>query len=95
MKKVLPIIVVLFVLFTNTSSVSAYGGGNGFPPGYYNNPHHKNKLVCGIVKKQLPFNKEIYVPSCKVVKVAVAGAGDKSIEERITNFVGRVVNGGK
>ncbi len=95
MKKLLPVIVIFVAILSIAPSASAYGGGNGFPPGYYDNPHHTNKLVCTMVKKQLPFNREISVPRCKVVKEVTAQAKNKNVQERISDFLTRVIKGGK
>ena len=35
MKKLLPVIVIFVAILSIAPSASAYGGGNGFPPGYY------------------------------------------------------------
>jgi hypothetical protein len=95
MKILLPIIVIFVAILTIVPSASAYGGGNGFPPGYYGNPHHTNKLVCTTIKKQLPFGQEISIPSCKVVKEAVAQSKNKNLQQRLTDFLSRIQNGAK
>ncbi len=94
-KKILTILVLFVATLSTAPSVAAYGGGNGFPPGYYGNSHHTNKLVCTIVKKQLPFNREISVPNCKVVKGEVTRAKNQNLQERLNDFLTRVIKGGK
>ena len=95
MKRLLPILVIFVAIFSIVPSASAYSGGNGFPPGYYGNSHHTNKLVCTLVKKQLPFNREISVPRCKVVKQVAAQAKNQNLQERLNDFLTRVIKGGK
>ena len=95
MRKILPILVLFVAILSTVPSAAAYGGGNGFPPGYYGNPRHTNKLVCTIIKKQLPFNREISVPNCKVVRGEVTRAKNHNIQERLNDFLTRVIKGGK
>ena len=95
MKRVLPIIIVLVALFLTASPASAYVGTGSFPPGYFDNPHVEQKLVCELVRKELPFGKEVYVPRCKVVKVTVPPTKNKDFSERINEFVTRIISGGK
>ncbi len=86
---------VLFFLFASASNALAYGGGTGFPPGYYDNPHKKNKLVCEFIVKELPFNREIIVPKCKVVQEMVMPTKGKSLQERLSDFGKKLTNGSK
>jgi hypothetical protein len=95
MKKLLPILVILVISLSTAPSAFAYGEGGGFPPGYYDNPHPVMKLVCEMVKKQLPFNRFIMVPNCKVVKVMETPAKNKNVQERINDLLSRIVKGGK
>ncbi len=88
-------IAVFVLLLASASPVYAYGGGTGFPPGYFDNSHKKDKLVCEFVVKTLPFNREIIVPSCKVVKEVVVPTKGKSLRERLSDFGKKLTNGSK
>ncbi len=94
MKQNIIISIICLVLFlTHTSTAHAYGGGSGFPPGHYNNPHVKHKLVCHLVTKKLPHNMEIKIPSCKVVKNEVKNPKTKTVNERFDELRNRILHG--
>ncbi len=88
-------VVVFVLLLASASNAFAYGGGEGLPPGHFDNPHQKSKLVCQLVKKQLPFNREVFVPMCRVVKEEVKAVMEKSLLERLKEVGTRITNGGK
>jgi hypothetical protein len=97
----LPILLVLiaFALLASPSSASAYGGGPGFPPGFFDNLHPKVKLVCKQVTKTLPNGHEIKLPKCTVEKVTPSkdeiDAARKDFKERIKELISRIKNGNK
>ncbi len=88
-------VVVFVLLLASASNAFTYGGGEGLPPGHFDNPHQKSKLVCQLVKKQLPFDREMFVPVCRVVKEEVQAVKEKSLLERIKEVGNRIKNGGK
>jgi hypothetical protein len=93
MKILLPLIVLFAVLLLNVSSVSAYGGG-ATPP-TYDNPHSPVIIECKIAKQQLPFNQQISIPKCKIVKNPDYKEYEKDFQQRLKDFVKRVRKGGK
>lgn len=93
MKTISIFTVSLVIFLASVSTAHAYGGGTGFPPGYYDNPHVKYKLVCELVTKKLPHNMEIKVPVCKVVKEEVKNPNAKTLQERIAELRERILHG--
>jgi hypothetical protein len=92
MKK-LPVLFVLVAFYMiSAGKTLAYGGGMGFPPGYFDNPHAQGGLVCEMTKKSLPNGKTIYLPSCHVVHNEVR---NHSWTRRLSDFLKRVINGSK
>ncbi len=83
---------VLFVVIAGASNVSAYGGGIGFPPGYFDNPHPRPGLVCEWVTKENPNGKVIKVPRCHVERFEHQRS---NYLRRISAFFDRVWRGGR
>jgi hypothetical protein len=85
--------VVVFGL-SASSSVFAYDGGSGgFPPGQVGNPNPPHKLVCDFVVKELPNNKSVWLPRCRMVKSTETAALNRSMSARIRELIARMWQG--
>lgn len=83
---------VMLGALAGSNQTSAYGGGGGFPPGYFNNPNAKPGLVCEWVTLDLPANVEVTVPRCRVERNEKQA---NNFSERVDKFVSKVVNGNR
>lgn len=70
------------------------GGGLGFPPGYFDNPHTSHKLVCEFITLHITRNHTVSVPRCIIVKNNnETYDNSNSLKERISAFFKRIKNG--
>lgn len=76
---------IIVGMFATTGTASAYGGGGPvILPGFFSpNP----ELVCHDMVIQLPFQMTVKVPRCELKL-------DKDFDQRIKEFVDRVLYGG-
>lgn len=96
MKKIfLSCSMILIGLTFVVSNAFAYGGGGGFPPGYFDNPHARPGLQCEFITLKITKKHSVIVPRCKVVRAEVhTEVKNKSFWQRIIDFSDRVKKGG-
>jgi hypothetical protein len=77
---------VLFVFLAVTPRALAYGGGGGFPPGYFS-----PAIACKSLVMQLPFGGKINVPYCLIAR----NSENNNLSQRMADFMMRVKTGNK
>lgn len=94
MKRGVVLLGAILILGASTSSVLAYDGGSGgFPPGQIGNPNPPHQFVCDFVIKQLPNNKSVWLPRCRVVQTTAAATLNRSLQQRIRELIARLWQG--
>jgi hypothetical protein len=94
MKIILSILIAFLLIAILPNTAHAYGGGGVTPPAY-DNPHLPVTITCTTEVRKLPFNREITVPRCSVVRNNIYREYNNDFNSRLKDFIARLRNGGR